>query len=314
MNLRLKSCIHRHSSRFFGPLLLILCFLWTLSGITGCGDTDASEKRSTHKSKFNDVPEKYHLVLREFETEQPTRIISISPSTTELLFEYGVGDRIVGATKPHNYPSDAEDLPSVGDMSLDMERIISLEPDILIGEGNLFAGVVENVKDLGIPVLLFDTRSKDDLMDNLKVFDHLFNSTTGQELIKSTEAILTGIERLDDPPTVAAVISSSPIILAAGNSYLVNLIEMSGGKSVTSDTPGDYVTYSREDLIIADPEIIIYTFEGTGIEIQKDVTLSGLTAVRNDRIIQVDPDVVLRPTLRSIREGTKILRQAFFGK
>ncbi|MFH1514552.1 MAG: helical backbone metal receptor [bacterium] len=299
---------------FLKSLLLVMILSGAVLNISGCNENTPRENSESEKKIYSDVPEKYHSILKIFESDQPARIISISPSTTELLFEYGVGDRIAGATKPHNYPPEAENLPSIGDMSLDTERIISLNPDILIGEGNLFAGMVENIKDLGIPVLLFDTRSKDDLMDNLKVLDHLFNMTSGQELIQSTQTILSGITRPNDPPTVAAVISSSPIILAAGDSYLVNLIEISGGKSVTSDTPGDYVTYSREDLIIANPEIIIYTFEGTGLDIQRDETLSGLTAIKNDRGIKIDSDVVLRPTLRSIREGTYLLQHAFFGK
>lgn len=278
-----------------------------------CANKPSQTQNEPVDDSLKNIPEKYHSIIRDFESKSPQRVISISPSTTELLYEYGVGEYLVGATIPHDYPPEAVDLPSIGDMSLDFERIIALQPDLLIGEGNLFAGMVENIKDLGIPVLFFDTRSHRDLSDNLLVFDKLFKRESGENLLKHVYDGLqvVGLPNPDYKPRIAPVISSTPLILAAGDSWLVNLIKVAGGKSITSDTPGDYITLSREDMILLNPDVIICTFEGTRNDLLHDKTLANVEAIKNDRIIYVDPDIILRPTLRSIRTGASTLRSIF---
>jgi len=278
----------------------------------GCCQNDSADTKSSQDNEsFKNIPQKYHSILAEFQSKSPERIISIAPSTTELLYEYGVGEYLVGATIPHDYPPEAADLPSIGDMSLDYERIIALQPDLLIGEGNLFAGMIENIKDLGIPVLLFDTRSFQELADDLRILDILFKRDITNELVDETKRILSTIPEPENKPKVAAIISSTPLILAAGDSYLVNLIGIAGGESITSDTPGDYITLSKEDMILLNPDVIIYTFDGIRNDLLQDKALSGIEAIKNDRIIKVDPDIVLRPTLRSLRVGAMTLRNLF---
>lgn len=289
-------------------MFALICALF----LFGCSQNDSADTKSNRDiDSLKNIPQKYHSILMKFQSKSPERIISIAPSTTELLYEYGVGEYLVGATIPHDYPPEAVDLPSIGDMSLDHERIIALQPDLLIGEGNLFAGMVENIKDLGIPVLLFDTRSFQELADDLLILDKLFKRDISKQLVDETNTILSKIPEPENKVKVAAIISSTPLILAAGDSWLVNLIKIAGGESITSETPGDYITLSKEDMILLNPDVIIYTFDGIRNDLLQDKALSGIEAIKNDRIIKVDPDIVLRPTLRSIRDGASILRNIF---
>jgi iron complex transport system substrate-binding protein len=306
--------------RFFTIYGLIFLAMIGLLSIS-CNSTKDSEK-PIPKPEIEESwyqPE-HKAVIRQFESRSsqenatPQKIVSIAPSTTELLYEYGVGEFIVGATSPHNYPPDAENLPSIGGLTLDKEKIISLKPDILIGEKNLYAGQSEIINDLGIPVLLFDTRSVNDLWYDLRVLDAIFKLQKAETLMTSTTESLDFLSKIENPPKVAAIISSTPLILAAGDSYFGDLITVAGGKLITDTTLGDYITLSREDLIRLDPEIILCTFEGIRDDLIGDLTLENITAIRENRIFAMDPDIVLRPTLRSISEGAVKMKLLFLEK
>ena len=288
---------------------------------TSCNSTKEPEKPKPKTDLEEPWYQPEHkAVIKLFESRSaqgnttPQKIVSIAPSTTELLYEYGVGEFIIGATSPHNYPPDAESLPSIGELTLDKEKIIALSPDILIGEKNLYAGQSELINDLGIPVLLFDTRSVNDLWYDLRVLDAVFKLQKAETLMTSTTESLDFLSKIENPPRVAAIISSTPLILAAGDSYFGDLITLAGGKLITSDTPGDYITLSREDLIRLDPEIILCTFEGIRDDLIGDLTLENITAIKGNRIFAMDPDIVLRPTLRSISEGAVKMRLLFLEK
>jgi iron complex transport system substrate-binding protein len=303
--------------RFFTIYSLIFLALVALFSIS-CNSTKKPEEPQPKPT----IEEPWYLpehkdVIRQIESlsskkeSTPQKIVSIAPSTTELLYEYGVGEFIVGATSPHNFPPDAENLPSIGELTLDKERIIALDPDILIGEKNLYAGQTDSIKDLGIPVLLFDTRSVGDLGYDLRVLDEIFKLQKAEILMASTTESLDFLSKIENPPKVAAIISSTPLILAAGDSYFGNLIKTAGGKLITIDTPGDYITLSREDLIRLDPEIILCTFDGIRDDLIADLTLENVSAIRENRIFAMDPDIVLRPTLRSISEGAVKMKLLF---
>ena len=313
LRLNINPFLKYHRLNLSDTTRLFVYTIFILILFCSCANKPSQTQNEPVDDSLKNIPEKYHGIIKKFESKSPQRIISIAPSTTELLYEYGVGEYLVGATIPHDYPPEAVDLPSIGDMSLDFERIIALQPDLLIGEGNLFAGMIDNIKDLGIPVLLFDTRSNRDLSDNLLVFDKLFKRDDGEKLNEGRYMGLT-VNRNRNPktrPRVAPIISSTPLILAAGDSWLVNLIKIAGGKSITSDTPGDYITLSREDMILLNPDVIICTFEGTRNDLLLDETLANIEAIKNDRVFYVDPDIILRPTLRSIGLGSSTLRDLF---
>jgi len=264
-----------------------------------------NEKKTTESTYIN----RYGDVISRFADKSPQRIVSIAPSTTEMLFEYGIGELICGATEPHNYPPKAMKLETIGHQMLNTEKIVSLKPDIIIGEKNLFLGQTETIGELGIPILLFDTRSVDDIFGDLIVLDRICKEQKAEELFQNAISELETVSKPERPCRVAGIISSSPMILAARNSYLSSIISISGCTNIAGDIPGDYVTFSREELLIKNPDMIIVTFGGIRDELNRDESLKRVAAIKNKKIMEVNPDVFLRPTLRSIREGAVILRK-----
>jgi len=283
--------------------------------ISSCERGNGNEFRQSHppsleKAKSVDliIRERYKDTFSRFAEKSPERIVSIAPSTTELLFEYGVGNLICGATEPHDFPPEASKLESVGNVALNMEKIVSLKPDIIIGERNLFLGQTETLRELGIPLMLFDTRDVHDVFLDLMTLDMLFKQQKADNLYNEAIKVIENVPPPEKGCRVAIIVSSAPMILAAGDSFLSSLISYSGGVNIAGDISGDYVTLSREELITRNPELILYTFNGIGEELMRDASLKAVAAIKENRMIEVDPDIFLRPTLRSIKEGGTVLR------
>jgi iron complex transport system substrate-binding protein len=267
----------------------------------------SSEETNQPIRKYEGIPDRFLPVLEQFENRIPERVISISPSATELLFEYGAGDRIVGATEPHDYPPEAGNIESIGNTAVDLERVVILKPDIVIGEADLYLGM--NLQDSKVPILLFDTRTIDDLVTDIRLLEILFKNNQADRLISQLKASTEF--QAEYNPRVAIMVSSVPMILAADDSWFSNLVKAAGGENVVSGRKGDYIAISVEDLIRFDPEVILYTWEDTRIDLMKDSRLTGITAIKKNRIIYVDPDLMLRPTVRSIRDGVPLLISCF---
>ncbi len=100
---------------------------------------------------------------------QPKRIIPLAPSLTEILYFLGLGDRVVGVTRFSYYPPEAGLKPKVGSyIHLNVERIISLSPDLVIGtkDGNN-PGVVNLLEQAGIEVFIVNPRNVRQVIDTI---------------------------------------------------------------------------------------------------------------------------------------------------
>ncbi|MGH8799271.1 MAG: helical backbone metal receptor, partial [Casimicrobiaceae bacterium] len=85
------------------------------------------------------------------------RIVSLAPSATELLFAAGAGERVIAASDPADWPPEAKRLPRVGDArSLDLERIVSLKPDLAVAWPYVAPAQIERLRALGVPVYSSD--------------------------------------------------------------------------------------------------------------------------------------------------------------
>jgi len=110
-------------------------------------------------------------------TSRPERIIALAPSITEIVFALKQGKRLVGVTQYSDYPEAASHLPKVGSyVNLDLERIVSLRPDLCIGvkDGNP-KDVVSRLDDLGIPVYVVNPKGLDSVMQTLTAIGDLLN-------------------------------------------------------------------------------------------------------------------------------------------
>ncbi len=98
----------------------------------------------------------------------PRRIVSLVPSVTENLFALGVGERVVGVTAWCDYPAQAAEKTVIGDaFNLNLELLLSLEPDLIVGDANLVAGTIETLEGFGLSVLVVEPTNLAEVRESL---------------------------------------------------------------------------------------------------------------------------------------------------
>ena len=193
-----------------------------------------------------------------FFENQPQRIISTSPSITEMLFELGLEDRIVAVTDFCIYPEEACLLPSIGGvLNPDIETIVSLTPDLIILQSDS-AKVKKNIKSLGIPTFSIKVRTISDIFESI---NRLGKELNCQEAAKKLLLLLKGKinaykQRLEGklPKKVLSLLgdSSDPArdLYAVGpGTFLNELLVLSGGKNILQKSKAQYPKLSKEYII-----------------------------------------------------------------
>jgi iron complex transport system substrate-binding protein len=247
--------------------------------------------------------------------EQVQRLICLAPNLTETVFALGLGDRVVAVTDNDHYPPQVESLPRVGGMQPDYERLLAFHPDLVLLDANLQGQELQaRLKGLGLPVLALKTMTLEDLQANLPILGRALGAEKqAAEALEAFQAGLREVERaarsLPRAPRVFVEIWGEPLMTAGNTSLVHEIIERSGGDNIYGDLSETYPTISLEDLIRRDPEIILLTTSETA-DLPHRAGWQRLTAVREGRVYKLNPDLVVRPTLRSL-EGLRNLVRIF---
>ena len=234
----------------------------------------------------------------------PERIISLSPTNTEILFAIGAGDRVVGVTEYCNYPEEAEELPLIGGVStVSIEKVVALEPDLVLGCALNGKETVVRLTELNVTVVSLNPENINEILDDIVLVGQL----TGEE--KNAGSLVADMEqRLEEIKyqtrdvkrlTVAHITWHDPIWVAGGGTVQDELIEIAGGENVFSDKK-DWATVSLEEFIDRNPDVIIVSV-GHGVAgmkpydyILSEERLEVVNAVKNDRVHIINADIASR--------------------
>jgi len=231
--------------------------------------------------------------------EPPRRIVSLSPSVTEILFAIGAGPRVVGVTTFCDYPQQARKLPKVGDFSVSAEKVIALRPDLVIGdvEANRRA-IVDLEKLRPLKGRLFTTKGKDfrSIMEALRTVGHITGERRRAEtVVASMQATLdkvrSKVPRKRHRPRTVFVVQRDPLWVAGARSFVDDLIEAAGGDNVGRRAGAGYRSFGLERLIALDPEVILST-DATLSELRSRAVWKTLRAVRSGRVHVLGYDAV----------------------
>ncbi|AEH61780.1 periplasmic binding protein [Methanosalsum zhilinae DSM 4017] len=245
--------------------------------------------------------------------KKPERIVSLSPSNTEILFAVGAGDQVVGVTDYSDYPPQVEELPLVGGFySLSIERVVSLEPDLIVAQVGNGEDTVNMLKDIGFPVIVLNPETVHDIITGIEIVgDATGNSETARVLATGMSEHIDSISSKnkhiaeEDRPGVLYVVWFDPIYVAGKNTYPGDLIEMVGGKNII--TAEGWPIASLEDIVAANPEIIICSSMATGSDviaetIKKNPLMAQTDAVKNGNVFAVEePSTIERPGPRIVQ-------------
>jgi iron complex transport system substrate-binding protein len=240
----------------------------------------------------------------------PGRIVSLSPSNTEILFALGLGDRVVGVTKYCNYPSQVKELESSGKIEVvggyvdpDIEKIISLRPDLVLAGQKHSRGAVPLLEKEGIPVFVIDSNNLNDIILSIKKVGQI--TGTGERasnLADNMESRIIDIsDRISSPAKtrVLYIVWHDPVKTAGSGTFEDEIIEKAGGVNIFHDLSG-YAEVDPEAIAVRNPGVII-TCIGMGqgayksmIWAENEPVLNLTDARKNGRIYQAAGDVVTR--------------------
>ncbi len=252
--------------------------------------------------------------LRECRDTQPAqRIVSLAPHVTELLFSIGAGERVVGAVNYSDYPEAAESIPRVGGYNaLDLERIVALEPDLVVGwqSGNNPADL-EKLRRFDLPLFINEPRRLTDIPETLRRLAVLTATEKRAEaVIADFEARLEELRRFSDrqPIKVFYQIWDRPLMSVNDEHLIGDVIRLCGGRNVFGETVSLTPQVSEESVIARAPQAIV--IGGMGEQhaewLDRWRRWESIPAVAHHHLFMINPDHLQRHTVR-ILQGAETL-------
>jgi len=261
----------------------------------------------SHSAPLKFVDEVGRIVVFPF---PPKRIVSLAPNITEILFGLGLDEEIVGVSIHCNFPEKARSKVRVGSyLSPDLEKIISLKPDLVIatGAGNT-RDTVERLQKLGLPTYVIFPKNFYDILRSIR---HL-----GQVNNREKEAlrIIQGMEKRSQRvieitkglprPKVFVQIGDAPIIAIGRGSFADDLIRLAGGENIAGKEKEMYPQLGIEEILRRAPEVILISSMNPKAEYHKIfpewARWKIIPAVRDGRIHLIDSDLIDRPSPRIV--------------
>ena len=244
--------------------------LWAVLLLVACGQ---SNNQAIKQSSIDTVTDDYGRTVAV--PSHPARVVSLSPAVTEIIYALGAEELLVGRTDFCTYPPEVADIPSIGGISnLNIEKILSLNPDLVISGSMVGKKVTDQMDAMGTPMVCVIEKPRfEALYDNITAIGHLvgkeheadsLNKVLSCELLALSEAdaiatrqpLKTHSSQLTAPTCYYVVgFGAGGNFTAGGNTFINDIIRMAGGRNIAEGVEG--WSYSLEALMKEDPDYII---------------------------------------------------------
>lgn len=265
-----------------------------------------------------------------------SRIVSLGPSATEIIFALGAGDSLVARTDFCDFPPEVKNVKSIGGFdakTFSLESIVALEPDFVYLFAGMHSHLIKPLRDLGIKVYVSDCTSIDDVKKEIREVGAILGKPEkAKELISDIDEKLLKAEKIIKDkkgkihwkkmnsaptklipyPNVYYEINSTPYMSIAKGSFINDILSKAGCKNIFADEKSAYPVVSEEAIIYKNPDIIIFP---SYYEAEKDISdfikhrpqWKVVNAVIEKRIVVLDSEIFDRP---GPRVGDAVLQLA----
>jgi iron complex transport system substrate-binding protein len=243
----------------------------------------------------------------------PKRVICGAPAVAEIVFSLGCGDRIVGVTEFTDWPPEAAEIQSIGGaLSPSRERILALNPDLILSQGR--AEVLEGLaRQLNIAFLSLPLNSLDDLRAAITGFAGVLGvDEAGRDRLRELEDGLKAIPACGPYPVFIALGHAagnfSGLFTAGPDTFLHELVEKAGGRNIFSDLRTPWPAISRESILRRSPALVLDIQSMELDPLRRSALLAdwerlGFSA---DQVRILEEDYLLRPGPRAVQAAIRL--------
>ncbi len=247
----------------------------------------------------------------------PERIVSIAPNMTEFVYALGAGNRLIARSDFCDYPAQAAAIDSIGSLSdPSIEKIVALNPDLVLTSTHLSRKHVDIIQEMGIPVIaLYSDGSFEGTYQTARTLGRILDlEDEAAELISemqsTVELVLKTVARADKRPSVYYVVGFGQFgdYTAGGDTFIGQMLEMAGGQNIAANISG--WAYSIEKVLEKNPEIIICSDkDNTPENLQEAEGYRELPAILNGKLVAMDNNLIDRQGPR-LAQGLLALAKA----
>jgi len=245
----------------------------------------------------------------------PERLISLAPSTTEMLFAIGLAPKIVATDDFSDYPAEAKNLPKIGGLNAayNFEQIVALKPDLIFAAGITPPETLKKLEDLKLTVVVVgaEKTSFDSIFADIALVgratghvDQAAQVTTAMH--DQLAALKAKLAAAKEKPLVYweldATDPAKPYSVGPGN-FVGDMIALAGGRNVFEKAESPFPQVSAEQVVAANPDVIILSDAAYGITVDSVLKRPGwqvIAAVKQQRVAPIDDNLVSRPGPRIV--------------
>ncbi|TCJ03704.1 ABC transporter substrate-binding protein [Cytobacillus praedii] len=314
---------------------LLFALLLAVGLLAGCGASSDNQKENENASgeetKAPKEESAFPVTIKDaldnevVIEEKPEKIVSLIPSNTEIVFGLGLGEQVVGVNDYDNYPEEVNEIEKIGSMEFNVEKIISLKPNLVLAHASSAHNSVEGLqqlKDAGITVLVVnDAKNFDEVYQSIEMIGTANGvKDKAEALVAEMKGKLEEIKakaqeiKTEDQKTVFVEVAPAPEIFTPGkNTFMDVMLQTIHAKNIV--TEDGWLPMDPEAIIERNPDVIItthgyYTEDPVGNVTSRD-GWQDITAVKNKQVVDVDSDMVTRTGPRLV-EGVEELAKAVY--
>ena len=306
-------------------LCLVAVLLTPSSSADGCSGDGCGEMK--RRGILTGMPFMAHVSTRSFVDDAghriylakaPTRVVSLAPSITEMLFSLGLDEQVVGVTEFCDYPLAAQSKPKVGYANPSIEVVLALRPELVFAPKDFLRPDLQTkLEQLKIPLFVLEAQSIEDIPLQIHTLGKMFERTSAandvtQAMRQRIAEIRQKVETLS-AKRVLYVLNSQPLITVGPGSFIHQMIGLAGGSNIAAQAGVAYPRLSMETVLKEDPEVLIFPVGAVETvpksEQQQWLRWNSLSAVKLQCIHEISSNLLNRPGPR-IAEGLAQLANA----
>ncbi|XOQ58589.1 MAG: ABC transporter substrate-binding protein [Clostridium sp.] len=285
---------------------LLVAFIMVFS-LTGCMKNSSKDSQKDNEQIQTSKDTTYPIKIKDsFNREvtiekEPKKVISLAPNITEIIYALNRQDTLIGRTDFCTYPKEVSKIPSIGGLTNpNIEKIVQLEPDLVIASNQLGKEDLKKIEELNIKVVVLSgADSFQGTYDIITNVGKVLNSNSKANSVissmkKKVEYVQKKVKGMPTP-SVYYVVSFGKVgdYTAGRDTFIGKMITMAGGKNAADDITG--WKYSIEKLIEKNPDMIICSNKFNSKNgIKTTVGYKDLDAVKNNKVFEIDEDIINR--------------------